>query len=148
MKDLKKTAKKRTPKNKTYKKKTETYKLKVVNTFIEMINLVKLYHWKTKSYAKHQATDELFEKLNKHTDQFVEVLIGKDEKRIKKMNKCINVLQAENDKEFKSKVYKFREFLTNMNDYFHAKKDSDLLSIRDEILADINQFLYLMTFDK
>jgi DNA-binding ferritin-like protein len=113
-----------------------------------MINLVKLYHWKTKSYAKHQATDELFEKLNKHTDQFVEVLIGKDEKRIKKMNKCINVLQAENDKEFKSKVYKFREFLTNMNDYFHAKKDSDLLSIRDEILADINQFLYLMTFDK
>ena len=148
MKNLKKTAKKRIPKNKTYKKKTETYKLKVVNTFIEMINLVKLYHWKTKSYAKHQATDELFEKLNKHTDQFVEVLIGKDEKRIKKMNKCINVLQAENDKEFKSKVYKFREFLTNMNDYFHAKKDSDLLSIRDEILADINQFLYLMTFDK
>jgi len=148
MKDLKKTAKKRTPKNKTYKKKTKNYKLKVVNTFIEMINLVKLYHWKTKSYAKHQATDELFEKLNKHTDQFVEVLIGKDEKRIKKMNKCINVLQAENDKEFKSKVYKFREFLTNMNDYFHAKKDSDLLSIRDEILADINQFLYLMTFDK
>tara|TARA_B100000513_G_scaffold195670_1_gene126926 strand:- start:1797 stop:2243 length:447 start_codon:yes stop_codon:yes gene_type:complete len=148
MKNLKKTAKKRISKNKTYKKKTETYKLKVVNTFIEMINLVKLYHWKTKSYAKHQATDELFEKLNKHTDQFVEVLIGKDEKRIKKMNKCINVLQAENDKEFKSKVYKFREFLTNMNDYFHAKKDSDLLSIRDEILADINQFLYLMTFDK
>lgn len=148
MKDLKKTAKKRTPKNKTYKKKTETYKLNVVNTFIEMINLVKLYHWKTKSYAKHQATDELFEKLNKHTDQFVEILIGKDEKRIKKMNKCINVLQAENDKEFKSKVYKFREFLTNMNDYFHPKKDSDLLSIRDEILADINQFLYLMTFDK
>lgn len=148
MKDLKKTAKKRTPRNKTYKKKTETYKLNVVNTFIEMINLVKLYHWKTKSYAKHQATDELFEKLNKHTDQFVEILIGKDEKRIKKMNKCINVLQAENDKEFKSKVYKFREFLTNMNDYFHAKKDSDLLSIRDEILADINQFLYLMTFDK
>ena len=148
MKNLKKTAKKRISKNKTYKKKTETYKLKVVNTFIEMINLVKLYHWKTKSYAKHQATDELFEELNKHTDQFVEVLIGKDEKRIKKMNKCINVLQAENDKEFKSKVYKFREFLTNMNDYFHAKKDSDLLSIRDEILADINQFLYLMTFDK
>ena len=148
MKDLKKTAKKRTPKNKTYKKKTKNYKLKVVNTFIEMINLVKLYHWKTKSYAKHQATDELFEKLNKHTDQFVEVIIGKDEKRIKKMNKCINVLQAENDKEFKSKVYKFREFLTNMNDYFHAKKYSDLLSICDEILADINQFLYLMTFDK
>ena len=79
MKNLKKTAKKRISKNKTYKKKTETYKLKVVNTFIEMINLVKLYHWKTKSYAKHQATDELFEKLNKHTDQFVEVLIGKDE---------------------------------------------------------------------
>ena len=31
---------------------------------------------------------------------------------------------------------------------FDDKKDTDLLNIRDEILSDINQFLYLMTFDK
>ena len=148
MKELRKTAKKKTKKNKTYKKNTENYKLKVVNTFIEMINLVKLYHWKTKSYAKHQATDELFEKLNKHTDRFVEVYIGKDEKRVKKMNKCISVLHAENDKDFKTKVYNFRSFLTNMDDVLHKRKDSDLLSIRDDLLIDINQFLYLITFDK
>jgi hypothetical protein len=27
------------------------------------------------------------------------------------------------------------------------KTDSDLLNIRDEMLANINQFLYLLTFD-
>ena len=32
--------------------------------------------------------------------------------------------------------------------FFDIKRDSDLLSVRDEILGDINQFLYLLTFDK
>jgi hypothetical protein len=35
-----------------------------------------------------------------------------------------------------------------MNIYFDPSRDSDLLNIRDELLGDINQFLYLMTFDK
>jgi hypothetical protein len=35
-----------------------------------------------------------------------------------------------------------------MNMFFDSKKDSDLLSVRDEILGHINQFLYLLTFDK
>ena len=32
--------------------------------------------------------------------------------------------------------------------FFDSKRDSDLLNVRDEILGDINQFLYLLTFDK
>jgi len=32
-----------------------------------------------------------------------------------------------------------------MNTTFDGKKDSDLLNIRDEIVGDINQFLYLLT---
>jgi hypothetical protein len=35
-----------------------------------------------------------------------------------------------------------------MNVHFNETRDSDLLSIRDDLLADINQFLYLMTFRK
>ena len=39
-------------------------KTNIVETFMGMLNMVKLYHWKTYSYAKHQATDELYKKLN------------------------------------------------------------------------------------
>ena len=112
-----------------------------------VLNIIKLYHWKTRSYAKHQATDELYEKLNKHIDKFIEVLIGKDERRIKMLEKKINLIYPENTIDFKHRIYEYRDFLMNIDNCFNKKKDTDLLNIRDEILADINQFLYLMTFD-
>ena len=110
--------------------------------------MVKLYHWKTRSYAQHNATDELYDKLNKHIDMFVEVLLGKSESRIKMLEKKIDLLDPSNVRDFKERIYEYREFLIDIDIYFNSKKDTDLLNIRDEILGDINQFLYLMTFDK
>jgi len=120
----------------------------IVRVFLEMLNNVKLYHWKTKSYSQHKATDELYERLNENIDTFVEILLGKDETRIKLLKKQVDLLDIKTTFEFKSRMYEYREFLTNMNEVFDSKKDSDLLSVRDEILGDINQFLYLLTFNK
>lgn len=120
----------------------------IVKVFLEVLNLVKLYHWKTHSYAQHKATDELYERLNEKIDEFIEVLLGKDESRIRMLEKRIELVDANNVKDFKSRIYEYRDFLIDMNSYFDVKRDTDLLSIRDEILSHINQFLYLMTFDK
>jgi len=40
-------------------------------TFLEMLLMVKLFHWKTTSYATHKATDELYLKLNANIDSFI-----------------------------------------------------------------------------
>lgn len=120
----------------------------IVNVFLELLNVVKLYHWKTRSYAQHKATDELYERLNEHIDKFVEVLLGKDESRIKMLEKRIDLIDSSVDTDFKKRIYDYREFLIDINVYFDSKRDSDLLNIRDEMLGAINQFLYLMTFDK
>ena len=120
----------------------------IIRVFLEMLNNVKLYHWKTKSYSQHKATDELYERLNENIDTFVEILLGKDETRIKLLKKHVDLLDTKNTFEFKSRMYEYREFLTEMNTIFDSKKDSDLLNVRDEILGDINQFLYLLTFNK
>lgn len=127
---------------------SNTEKSHIVRIFLEMLNMVKLYHWKTKSYAQHKATDELYERLNSNIDKFIEILLGKDETRIKMVEDKIRSMDSTNKKDFKSRVYEYRIFLTEMNMYFDERRDSDLLSLRDEILGDINQFLYLMTFDK
>lgn len=119
----------------------------IVRVFIETLNLVKLYHWKTKSYAQHKATDELYEHLNEHIDKFIEVLLGKSESRIHMVSQRIHLMD-QNLKTFKEKIYEFRAFLVDMDQYFSTKQDTDILSIRDEILSDINQFLYLLTFYK
>jgi len=118
----------------------------IVRIFFDMLNTVKLYHWKTKSYAQHKATDELYGRLNENIDKFVEVLLGKDESRIQMVEKHITLMDPSKTTDFKEKVYMYRDFLTNMNKYFDEKTDTDILSIRDDILVDINQFLYLMTF--
>jgi DNA-binding ferritin-like protein len=123
-------------------------KSRIVKVFFEILNTVKLYHWKTRSYAQHKATDELYSKMNEHMDSFIEILLGKDESRIQIIEKKIDLLDSTNTIDFKTRIYEYREFLIEMNQVFDSRRDSDLLNIRDEILGDINQFLYLLTFDK
>jgi hypothetical protein len=120
----------------------------IVKMFLELLTMVKLYHWKTKSYAQHKATDELYSKLNENIDTFVEILLGKDESRVKMVEKKLRLLDMATLSDFKSRIYEYRNFLVKMSTYFHGKKDSDILNVRDEILGDLNQFLYLLTFDK
>ena len=124
------------------------FKSEITKVFLELLNMVKLYHWKTYSYAQHKATDELYESLNKHIDKFIEVLLGKDSSRIHMVSKKIKLIDFNNAADFKSRIYSFREFFTQMDKNFNKKRDTDLLTLRDDLLIDINQFLYLMTFTK
>jgi DNA-binding ferritin-like protein len=149
-----KTLKKRVSKRKTQKTQktqigiTTECKDKIVKIFIQMLNTVKLYHWKTHSYSQHKATDELYGKLNDDIDKFVETMLGKDGSRIKLLNKHAKYYDFTNTTSFKEKIYEYREFLLSMSECLEPHRDSDLLNIRDEILGDINQFLYLLSFDK
>jgi DNA-binding ferritin-like protein len=120
----------------------------IVRTFLDILNLVKLYHWKTRSYAQHKATDELYAKLNDHIDTFVEVLLGKDQSRIDMVeDKCRRYCEAKTTEDIQSRMHKFRRFLSeDIGRIFSTNTDTDLLNVRDEILGDINQFLYLMSF--
>jgi len=122
-----------------------TNKSHIVKIFLEMINMIKLYHWKTRSFSQHKATDELYSKLSDNIDRFLEVLMGKDQSRVRMLESRIDLLDPDSEKEFKARIHQYREFMENMNTYFDSRRDSDLLNIRDEILANLNQFLYLMS---
>ena len=128
------------------KRKTKSSKATLVSTFLSMLNIVKLYHWKTQSYSQHKATDELYSKLNDHIDSFVEVMLGKDQTRISFVNTNIPVTDYSSTEDFQKCIQRHRVFLTSLTHMFDPVQDSDLLNIRDEILGDLNQFLYLMSF--
>lgn len=140
--------KKRNNKKRSTMRKRKPEQQFVIHKMLEMINVVKLYHWQTQSYSAHKATDKLYEKLDGNIDRFVEVYLGKDGSRISKWDNEMSLIQYNRKKDFKSRMFEYREFLTDLSNHFNEKKDSDLLSIRDEILADINQFLYLFSFNK
>jgi hypothetical protein len=118
--------------------------------FLEMLNTIKLYHWKTHSYATHKATDELYVTLGEHIDKFIETLLGKEQNRIKLRTKHIALKNITNEQEFKREINGYKTFLVGLNNNktlnTSGMTNSDLFSIRDEILGDLNQFLYLSTF--
>ena len=115
----------------------------LVKTFFELIHSIKLYHWKTKSYSLHH--DQLHEKISEATDRFIEVLIGKTPARIQMVEDKIKLYEFDNKTQLKDKIFEFRQFLMDLNHFFPSKKDGDLLSIRDEMLESLNQFLYIFT---
>jgi DNA-binding ferritin-like protein len=118
-------------------------------TFLEMLLMVKLFHWKTMSYATHKATDELYTKLNANIDSFVEVMLGKSGSRIDLMsNRSIKLVDLSSAESLKREIDRFKDYLVNLNQnkYLKQMSNSDLFNIRDTILGDLNQFLYLLTF--
>jgi DNA-binding ferritin-like protein len=125
------------------------FQKQITVTFLEMLMMVKLFHWKTHSYATHKATDELYDSLNEHIDKFIEVLLGKTGSRIDLMsNKTISLIDLNSQESLKSKIMSFKSILVGLdnNKALSSMSNSDLLNIRDEILGDLNKFLYLLTF--
>jgi DNA-binding ferritin-like protein len=143
-----KNSKKKT--RRTHSSSTNKYtQQRIVTMFLQMLNTVKIYHWKTSSYAQHKATDELYGNLNTNIDTFVEVMLGKTGGRVNlTFVKTLPLLDYTNVADFKREVSKYKQFLIDMNkdDTLNITNNSDLLNIRDEILANLNQFTYLLTF--
>jgi DNA-binding ferritin-like protein len=135
-------------KNKTAKRRSLPHSERnasIVHMFLTMLNAVKLYHWKTRSYSQHKATDDLYAGMNEHIDKFVEILMGKEETRVFTHGKMIILADVNKKKQFKTSIYQYRDYLIELTRHFNAETDTDLLNVRDEILGDINQFLYLLT---
>lgn len=117
--------------------------------FLQMLNTVKLYHWKTYSYSQHKATDELYTNLNANIDSFVEVMLGKTGGRVNLTGqKTLPLLDYSNVVDFTKEINTYKQFLIDMNKELglNITNNSDLLNIRDEILGNLNQFTYLLTF--
>lgn len=141
--DLKKTRKLR--KNNI----NQHFEQEITLVFLEVLIMIKLYHWKTHSYATHKATDEFYTSFNKNMDRFIEVLLGKTNSRIDLTHeKCLHLCDFNHVDGLKKKIDEFKNYLVNLDSNIFMKKmsNSDLFTIRDEILADLNQLLYLLSF--
>jgi hypothetical protein len=146
-----KTLRKRSIGNKTRSTRSlfQKFEKEITVIFLEMLLMVKLFHWKTTSYATHKATDELYTKLNANIDSFIEILLGKSDTRIDLMShKTIQLVDLNSQDSLKRKIEQFKSYLVNLdkNKAMRSMSNTDLFNIRDTILGDMNQFLYLLTF--
>jgi len=104
----------------------------------------KFLHWQTFGDAKHKAYGDIYDSLGEIIDKFVEAMMGKYgrvefDPEFSIMFQDIKSLSVQN---FMDGI---TEFLVGMSDHLDSRYDSDLLNLRDEMLADINQLKYRLT---
>ena len=109
---------------------------------MEVKDLIQIYHWQTDNYARHKAAGKLYDSLNTNLDKFVEAY--QDDKRFKVVEGKLKIKNMTNTSA-KNLLIEFSEFLKKISKTL--ENDPDLLNIRDEILADVNQTLYLFSLN-
>jgi hypothetical protein len=119
----------------------------IVRNFLQFQISLKIYHWQTKSYSRHRASDSLVSSISDKVDVFIESLQGK-------LNSRVNFSQETNihlinmtDKDAVVLLLKFSKWLSGGLEK-QISKHKDLINLRDEMLALVDQTLYLFSFNK
>ena len=101
--------------------------------FLQLQNNIQLFHWNAVSYSAHKASAKLYQNLAPLIDKFVEVGL---EKRVpafeEKITVCHKTLPP-----FKSYLKKCCTTLKRLS------LENDLSNLRDAMMEEIHQFLYL-----
>jgi hypothetical protein len=114
-----------------------------IHFFLQLRDQIKLYHWQTRVYARHIATDTTLEKLEERIDSFVEVYLGKfGRPRLAGKNASIslqNLTEAGATRMIKAAMKYVQTIHKSL------QMHTDLLNILDDILKELGQLLYLFT---
>lgn len=117
-----------------------------VNLFLGLQSQLRICHWQTKGLGRHQAFGGLYEALDPLIDTFLESAMGKYGRFVLD-NETKNIeLNNLSEIDTKSLIIKIREILAGMSESLDPS-DTDLLNIRDEMLAEVNKFAYLLTLE-
>lgn len=116
---------------------------KIVNQLLRIQQQLRILHWQTKSFARHEAYGATYDALGDLIDEFMEVHMGQYG-RFELVNKTIEIENLEEIKvsDFLDESIQFLKSLTNQLD---PANDSDLLNIRDEMMAKLKKLKYLLT---
>ena len=119
--------------------------MKLFAPFLRIQNQLRIFHWQTESYAQHKAFGKAYEQLDNLIDTFVEVYMGKYGRSKAKIAYNIELENLSGD--YLSVIDSYVGYLIDLNNELDAVNDSELLNIRDEMLALLNRLKYLLTLN-
>jgi hypothetical protein len=116
---------------------------KLIQDLLTTLNQIKIYHWETCSFSRHKALGEAYDSLSEKIDDFVEILL------VKYGKECVQPisisLRTSNELDVCNALDEIAGFLISITNLLDCNCDTDLLNIRDEMLATINRTKYLFT---
>jgi hypothetical protein len=113
----------------------------MASTLVAIQTQLRFFHWQTKSYARHQAYGGTYDAMDGLIDNFVEVLMGKYGRVPAVQFKVYN----RNEKDITAFIDETVMYLLSLSNELNPQTDTDLLNIRDEMLAEFNKLRYLIT---
>lgn len=117
----------------------------IICYFFQVQCNIKINHFQTLKYSRHKATDELLDIILDLSDKFVEVYLGHYNTKPNFIGKHrINVINV-NDTDIFKLLEEFKMILISFDN--KLAKDTELLNIRDDMLAAVNRTLYLFTLN-
>lgn len=117
----------------------------VVAVLMQLQSDVKVFHWRTHSFAAHKAADELHATLIDKIDQFVEQFMGRHGRVGFGARGVTLKLHDVSTAQFSKILRTSAGFLVKSLPNSLASNDVDLLTLRDDILGAIRKTQYLMT---
>ena len=116
----------------------------VILNLLAMENQMRIFHWQTMSYAEHKAFGKIYENLADLIDNFVEVCMAKHGRPDFGGEFNIPLIDY-NSVDVDQYINSMIEFLISLDNVYQEPLDSDILNIRDEMLAETNRLKYLLT---
>jgi len=120
--------------------------MKYIKNLLTILNQLKVYHWQTTSYAQHKALGKAYDALNDLIDQYIEVYMGKYGRIEAKGGSTTIDLFNTDQLPVDGFVNNAIEYLVNL-EIPDQNADTDLMNIRDEMLAELNKLKYLLTLE-
>lgn len=115
-----------------------------ITNFLTLQNQMRVFHWQTQkipgSFAQHEAFGTAYDELDPLIDDFIEIYQGKKGKLM--ANGTFNIALHNLDENPEAFIDEFVDYLVNIVPQRLDDADTDLLNIRDEMLAILNQTKY------
>ena len=115
----------------------------IVNMMLGIEQQLRILHWQTESYAQHKAFGETYAALGDLIDSFMESIMGKYG-RFELAGNSIQIINMQ-ELDLPDFIDGSADFLNSLSEQLDPQRDTDLLNIRDEMLAEFNKLKYLLT---
>ena len=119
--------------------------MNLITNLLTIHNQMRVFHWQTQkkpgSFAQHQAFGTAYEDLDPLIDDFIEIFQGKNGAIMGKDGFTLKLMNLSDN--FESVIDEYITFLREtVTQSLEPEYDSDLLNIKDEMMAILNQTKY------
>lgn len=115
-----------------------------ISSFLKIQNQLRIFHWQTPKYAEHKAFGKAYSELDDLIDAFIEVYTGRH--GMPSVEMLFKIELNSYNEGVNTTIESFIAFLAGLSNEIE-ETDTDLLNIRDEMLAVLNRLKYLLSLN-